>query len=89
MLKQISVSQHPDEIEVGRLFSSEPHASNPKNRCVPFYDVLRVPDDEDKAILVMPLLYRLENPPFQTIGEVVEFFRQIFEVAMTSFLLCL
>ena len=81
MLKHISISRHPHEIEVGQLFSSEPLASNPKNRCAPFYDVLRIPDDEDGAILVMPLLYRTENPPFQTIGEVVEFFRQIFEVA--------
>jgi hypothetical protein len=66
---------------MGQLFSSEPLASNPKNRCAPFYEVLRVPDDENRVVIVMPLLYRTDHPPFQTIGEVVEFFRQIFEVA--------
>jgi hypothetical protein len=80
MLKHISISRYPDEVEIGQLFSSGPLASNPKNCCVPFYDVLRIPDDDDGAIIVMPLLYRLGQPPFQTIGEVVEFFRQIFEV---------
>jgi hypothetical protein len=85
MLKHISISRHPHEVEIGQLFSSEPLASNPKNRCIPFYDVLRVPDNEDRVIIVMPLLYRIENPPFQTIGEVVGFFRQIFEVATGPF----
>jgi hypothetical protein len=80
MLKHISISRHPHEAEVGQLFSSEMLASNPKNRCVPFYDVLRIPSNEDGAVIVMPLLYRVEDLPFQTIGEVVEFFRQIFEV---------
>jgi hypothetical protein len=82
MLKRIKISQHPHEVEIGRLFSSEPLSSNLKNCCVPFYDVLRIPDDDDGAILVMPLLYEVEYPPFQTVGEVVEFFRQIFEVTI-------
>jgi hypothetical protein len=81
MLKRIDLSRHPDEVEIGRLFSSESFASNPKNCCVPFYDVLRIPDDDDSVIIVMPLLYPIGHPSFQTIGEVVDFFRQIFEVA--------
>jgi hypothetical protein len=80
MLKHISISRHPHEAEIGQLFSSETLASNPKNHCVPFYDVLRIPGDEDGVVLLMPLLYRVENPPFETIGEVIEFFHQIFEV---------
>jgi hypothetical protein len=87
MLKHISISRHPHEVQVGQMFSSEPLAVNPKNRCAPFYDVLRIPDDEERVILVMPLLYRIENPPFQTIGELVEFFRQIFEVGTALSLL--
>jgi hypothetical protein len=81
MLKHISISRHPDEVEIGQLFSSESLVSNPKNHCAPFYEVLQVPDNEDRVITVMPLLYPTGDPPFQTVGEVVEFFRQIFEVA--------
>ncbi|RDB25455.1 hypothetical protein Hypma_007493 [Hypsizygus marmoreus] len=77
-LKHINVSLHPDEAAIGQLFCSEPLASDPANHCIPILDVLRVPDD-DTVILIMPLLYDNEIPPFETIGEVVEFFRQIFE----------
>ena len=75
-LKRIRPSQFP----IAKLFSSEPFASDPRNHCVPIYDVLEVPDEDDSALMVMPLLYRNECLPFGTIGEVVEFFRQVFEV---------
>ncbi|GBE80577.1 predicted protein [Sparassis crispa] len=79
LLKRVSTSIHPYEIEIGQFFSSEPLASNAQNHCVPIYDVLRVPDNEDIALLVMPLLRGYDDPPMQTMGEAVEFFRQIFE----------
>ena len=80
LLKQISRRTHPHELEIATMFSSEPHKSHPKNRCVPIYEVLDVPDDEDASILVMPLLRPLDNPRFITVGEAVECFRQLFEV---------
>jgi len=78
-LKKVSLSRHPYEVEIGRFFSSEPLASDPRNHCVPIYDVLNVPDDDDICILVMPLLRANDSPRFQTVGEAVEFFRQLFE----------
>ncbi|RDB25210.1 hypothetical protein Hypma_007479 [Hypsizygus marmoreus] len=77
-LKQIEHSVHPNEAAIGQLFSSEPFSSDPRNHCIPILDVLHSPDDEN-TILVMPILYDNEIPPFETVGEVVEFFRQIFE----------
>ncbi|RDB25211.1 hypothetical protein Hypma_007478 [Hypsizygus marmoreus] len=79
VLKQVSASRYPDEARIGQLFSSEPLASHPSNRCIPIFDVLRVPNDDDTIILVMPVLYRNEVPPFETIGEIVDFCRQVFE----------
>jgi hypothetical protein len=49
------------------------------NHCVPILDVLAVPDEE-RDIIVMPLLRRYSNPPFETFGEVVDCLRQLFEV---------
>jgi hypothetical protein len=60
-------------------------ASDPRNHCVPIYEVLQLPDDEDKLILVMPLLKEYDIPRFDTIGEVVEFFQQLFEVSKSSY----
>jgi hypothetical protein len=54
--------------------------SDPLNHCVPIYDVLRLPDDDDKVILVMPLLRSWCEPEFETVGEGIHFFRQLFEV---------
>jgi hypothetical protein len=79
-LKSIKPSVHPYEVEIGTYLSSESLASDPKNHCVPIYEVLDVPDVDDTIILVMPLLRRYNRPHLQTFGESVDFFQQIFEV---------
>jgi len=78
-IKAIRKSVHPFEAEIGQYLSSEPLASDPHNHCAPIYDVLQDPHDEDKQLLVMPFLRQYDDPRFQTIGEAVEFFRQIFQ----------
>ncbi|KAH9914996.1 hypothetical protein B0H21DRAFT_828220 [Amylocystis lapponica] len=79
MLKRILKSEHPHEVEISQLFSSEPLGQDSRNHCIPLLDVLQDPDDEDLIFLVLPLLRKYDYPPFDTIGEVVEFLRQIFE----------
>jgi len=78
-LKRISRKIHPYEVDISRMFSMEPLASDPRNHCVPIYEVLQVPDDSDIVLLVMPLLRSYNNPRFDTVGEAVEYFRQIIE----------
>ncbi|KAF8844597.1 hypothetical protein BDN67DRAFT_962981 [Paxillus ammoniavirescens] len=78
-LKLVNQTVHPHEIDIARFFSSEPLASEKANHCVTIYDVLPVLDDEESAIIVMPLLRDYIQPPFDTIGETVECFRQLFE----------
>jgi len=46
---------------------------------VPIYEVLEVPGDSDAKVLVMPLLRAFDDPRLETVGEAVEFFRQVFE----------
>ncbi|KAJ7160162.1 hypothetical protein C8R46DRAFT_1001367 [Mycena filopes] len=81
MLKCVSSNAHPDEVKIAQLFSSPPHAGNPRNHCVPILNVLQDPDDDDKRVLVMPFLlpFHRPGPVFDTVGEVVDCFRQIFE----------
>ena len=80
VLKKVNKHNHPYEAEIGQLFSTEPLASDPRNRCVPIYDVLQSPLDESMVFLVMPYLMRYHELRFGTIGEAVECFRQLFEV---------
>ncbi|KAJ6496871.1 hypothetical protein DFH09DRAFT_1103500 [Mycena vulgaris] len=47
--------------------------------CIPLLSVLLPPDDDDKLILVMKLMWQHDRPRFDTFGEVMEFSRQAFE----------
>lgn len=80
ILKRVNHKIHPHEAEIGLHFSTEPLASHPKNHCIPIYEILHVPDREDEIIIVMPLLRVFDNPRMKSVGEAMEFFRQVFEV---------
>ncbi|KAJ7800344.1 hypothetical protein B0H14DRAFT_2616276 [Mycena olivaceomarginata] len=79
MLKWVSKRAHPHEVEVGCLFSAPGLVGSPRNHCVPILDVLQDPQDGDRQIIVMPRLIRFDEPVFDTVGEVVDCVRQIFE----------
>ena len=78
MLKMLPEDEGPDELQLNKLFSSEPLASNPRNHCVPLLDVIQLPNDP--PIIVHPQLRLYNKPPFHTYGEFVTFFGQICEV---------
>ncbi|KAI0796158.1 kinase-like domain-containing protein [Abortiporus biennis] len=79
MLKRVSQKVHPHEVDLTRYFSEEPIRSDPRNHCIQLVEVLDVPDNPDLKIMVLPLLRKYNSPSFETIGEALEFFRQIFE----------
>lgn len=90
LLKLNTRGEDPEEISVGRYFSAEPLAHNSRNHCIPLYEVLDPPGKySGDQLLVMPLLRVFDDPPFTTIGEVVEFFAQIIEVLSLLRLLAL
>jgi hypothetical protein len=79
MLKMLPEEEGPYELQINKLFSTEPLASNPKNHCVHLLDVIDLPNDP--PILVHPLLRPFYDPKLQTYGEFVTFFAQICEVS--------
>lgn len=50
---------------------------------MPIYEVLDVPGDNDRQIIVMPMLRRYDDPPFESVADVVDFFRQTIEVCIS------
>jgi hypothetical protein len=78
MLKMLPEDEGPYELQLNRLFSSEPLASNPRNHCAPLLDVIQLPNDP--PIMVHSQLRLYYDPPFHTYGEFVAFFGQICEV---------
>ena len=84
VLKLVKKSHRSFEVEIGQYFSSEALAGASGNHCIPIYDILHVPDNSETTIIVMPLLLEYMHPPFDTIGEAVECFRQLIEVSSTQ-----
>lgn len=80
MLKYLKKSVHPFEIGITQLLGASDLSQDPRNHCVPLYDVLYPLDNPDIAIIVLPFLRNYDDPRFDTIGEIVEFFHVIFEV---------
>src|SRR5579863_5339066 len=83
MLKMIPFEEGPYELQINRLFSTEPLISNPRNRCARLLDVIQLPNDP--PIMVHPLLRPFNKPRFGTFGEFVGFFAQACEVSRTLF----
>lgn len=89
MLKKVHKSVHPDEVKIAQYFSAEPLSSDPRNHCVQLLEVLPVPDDDDLTIMVFPFLTPFDSPFFRTVGEVVDFLSQVFEVSLVYTLMVL
>jgi hypothetical protein len=83
ILKRSRLSLNAYELDstVGLLQWSA--ASDPDNHCMRIHGVVPVPNDPESIILVLPRLRAWDDPGFETIGEAVDFFRQIFEVCIT------
>ncbi|KAJ7475421.1 hypothetical protein B0H11DRAFT_1865665 [Mycena galericulata] len=79
ILKKVKKDNHPLEVDIHTFLSSEPLINDPKNHCIPLLEVLEPPSIPGTQLLVMKLLRDYEDPYFDTIGEAVDFFRQIFE----------
>ena len=79
MLKMLPEEEGPYELQINKLFSTEPLVSNPKNHCVQLLDVIQFPNHP--PIVVHPMLRPFYDPKIQTYGEFVTFFAQICEVS--------
>lgn len=67
-------------MEIGRYLTTSPLYDDPTNHCIPYLEVLQDPHAANIELVVMPLLRAYNDPPFDTVGEAVEFFHQAFEV---------
>ncbi|RXW18388.1 hypothetical protein EST38_g7465 [Candolleomyces aberdarensis] len=76
VLKHVDHSKFPREIEVMKYLSSEPLASDPRNHSVRPIDILQDPNDDNLSIIVIPVLRYFDDPPFETMGEALDFILQ-------------
>lgn len=81
-LKRVSLANSSHEVEMHQTLASLPQTSD--NHCMVASQMLRLPD-EDTVVLVMPFLRAFDNPPFDSIGEVLECCGQLFEVCVSYY----
>ena len=63
-----------------RIASMLAAVDDPENHSVPIIDTFVDPTDDSTSYMVMPFLRASDNPPFETVGEVVDFVDQLLEV---------
>ncbi|KAG5725149.1 hypothetical protein E4T56_gene10221 [Termitomyces sp. T112] len=80
VLKRLDLDKHAHEISIVRHLTSVAFPSNPRNHCIPVVEIIDSPEGSHIAFVIMPLLLKVDSPPFETIGEAVWFCKQIFEV---------
>ncbi|KAG8921517.1 hypothetical protein FRC00_008539, partial [Tulasnella sp. 408] len=73
------VPKSSSEIEIGRYLSTEELQNNPRNHALPLLDVLEDPSDPDYAILVLPLVRRIDVPEPASVRESVDLVEQTLE----------
>lgn len=76
VLKVIDSNEFPDEALIATYLA---HHDDPYNCSVPVLRRLEVPGGEGHNVIVMPVLRQYDSPPFDTVGEVVDFIRQVLE----------
>ncbi|KAF9077721.1 kinase-like domain-containing protein [Rhodocollybia butyracea] len=72
----IATSQEED---ICALFSTSEHASHPSNHSIPLLEVLHIPGIEEEHLLVMPWMREPEDPHFRTVGEGLQFIKEMLE----------
>ncbi|KAI0745240.1 kinase-like domain-containing protein, partial [Earliella scabrosa] len=78
-LKRVEKSNNYTEEDVSRFLNDDRFTNCPENHAVPVYEILQSPLYSNSIFLVMPYLIRIDTVRFSTVGEVMEFFRQLFE----------
>lgn len=80
-LKKLVTPTNERELSLITMLSQD--ASDPDNHCVPILDTLTLPstfeDSSSVKIIAMPLLHSWNEPPFSSVGEAVDFIRQMFK----------
>lgn len=69
-----------DELKIALLLSPDGGRSDDSNHCAPILDHFQDADDSDFSYMVMPFLRAIDDPPFESVENVVGFVDQMLEV---------
>jgi len=67
------------ESQILQMLSPLSLPRQPGNHCVPLLEIFQDEDDEDISYMVMPFLRQIDEPPFETVFNVVDLVDQLLE----------
>ncbi|KAI0334926.1 hypothetical protein GY45DRAFT_1294684 [Cubamyces sp. BRFM 1775] len=67
------------ELRIACALYSDTLRNNPRNHSVPVLEILRDPEDETWSYMVMPFLRYIDDPPFESIENVLDCCEQLLE----------
>ncbi len=70
------------ESTIAIMLSSSDLLSDPRNHCVPILDYFQDQSNAAISYLVMPFLRLSNDPPFETVEDIVDFINQMIEVCV-------
>ena len=79
------VGADSEELRIIELLTQDDWLNDSRNHCVPVKKVFKDHQDPGIAYIVMPLMRSVDNPPFETVKEIIRFTDQILEVTMNLF----
>ncbi|KZS89466.1 hypothetical protein SISNIDRAFT_458660 [Sistotremastrum niveocremeum HHB9708] len=76
------VPTHTKELLIWKFLSSPELRKDPRNHCIPLFDVHLLPDTDEQVLVAMPLLVEYDIIPFETPGEVMSCLHSFLEGLM-------
>ncbi|KAA1476520.1 hypothetical protein DENSPDRAFT_843513 [Dentipellis sp. KUC8613] len=73
------IRKNAKELEIAKSLTSPSLLEDPRNHCVPILDSFPDPFEPDAVLMVMPYLCPFDDPPLQTVGEMLDFMKQTLE----------
>lgn len=84
ILKRVVLRKPHNELRVCQIFADPHTASLPQNYCLRLLDIVDIPNNPRECLIVLPLLLPFHIRPFETVGEAIEFFQQMFSVRSSA-----
>jgi hypothetical protein len=75
------VFKNQNEVDMTSYLCSPGLRSDPRNHCIPLLASIKVPGSPNEVLLVMPLFQDHQIPPVETVGDFIDFTRQLLEVS--------
>ena len=69
-----------EEHRIAKLLTQEDWINDPRNHCVPIVKIFQDHQNPKVSYIVMPFLRPANNPPFETVKEIIDYVDQILEV---------